>query len=241
MKNLLFLVLCLLTLACTKPHSTTDTPPNIVYILADDLGYGDIAAFNPEGKIKTPNLDRLAAQGMRFTDAHSPSSVCTPTRYALMTGRYPWRSRLPQGVLRGYSRSLIEQDRLTVAKLLKNAGYQTGMVGKWHLGVDWISKPAYASLESDPLYGIKNDMDPAHIDYTQAAKNGPTTLGFDYTFFLPASLDMPPYCYLENDKLTELPTAYTEGNSPSGGREPWPLRLISSGYYPPSSTKPLIF
>ena len=85
-------------------------PPNIVYILADDLGYGDIAAFNPDGKIKTPNLDRLAAEGMRFTDAHSPSSVCTPTRYALMTGRYPWR-RLPVGVLHGYSRSLIEHDR----------------------------------------------------------------------------------------------------------------------------------
>ncbi len=217
MKNLLFLAICLFTLACTKPHSSTDQPPNIVYILADDLGYGDIAAFNPDGKIKTPNLDRLAAEGMRFTDAHSPSSVCTPTRYALMTGRYPWRSRLPQGVLRGYSRSLIEPARLTVAKLLKNEGYNTGMVGKWHLGVDWISKPAYASLENDPLYGIKNDMDPSHIDYSQAPKNGPTTRGFDYTFFLPASLDMPPYVYLENDRLTELPTAYTEGSSLNSG------------------------
>ena len=217
MKNLLLLAINLVGFSCTKPQPTTDLPPNIVYILADDLGYGDISAFNPEGKIKTPNLDQLAAGGMRFTDAHSPSSVCTPTRYALMTGRYPWRSRLPVGVLRGYSRSLIEQDRLTVAKLLKNAGYQTGMVGKWHLGVNWISKPAYASLESEPLYGIKNEMNPAHIDYTQAPRNGPTTLGFDYTFFLPASLDMPPYVYLENDRLTELPIAHTEGSSLNSG------------------------
>jgi arylsulfatase A len=214
---LLVVFVGLVVLSCTRPQSSTDRLPNIVYILADDLGYGDIAAFNPNGKIKTPNLDRLAAEGMRFTDAHSPSSVCTPTRYALMTGRYPWRSRLPVGVLRGYSRSLIEQDRLTVAKLLKNAGYQTAMIGKWHLGVDWASKPAYAQLESDPLYGIKNDMNPDHIDFTPPPKNGPTTLGFDYTFFLPASLDMPPYVYLENDRLTELPTAYTEGSSLNSG------------------------
>lgn len=214
---LIILSVGLMAGACSKPQSATDRPPNIVYILADDLGYGDIAVFNPDGKIKTPNIDRLAAEGMRFTDAHSPSSVCTPTRYALMTGRYPWRSRLPVGVLRGYSRSLIKPDRLTVPALLKKAGYQTGLVGKWHLGVDWISKPEFASLENQPLYGIKEEMNPDHIDFTKAPKNGPTTLGFDYTFFLPASLDMPPYVYLENDKLTELPTGHTEGNSLNSG------------------------
>lgn len=209
--------IALFTLSCSKPQSATDASPNIVYILADDLGYGDISAFNPEGKIKTPNIDRLAAGGMRFTDAHSPSSVCTPTRYALMTGRYPWRSRLPQGVLRGYSRSLIEEDRLTVARLLQQEGYETGMVGKWHLGVDWPLKSEYDSLATQPLYGITDEMNPEHIDFTRTPTNGPTTRGFDYSFFLPASLDMPPYCYLENDKLTDLPTAYTEGNSLESG------------------------
>ncbi len=215
--HLPILVIGLLTISCTKPQSSSDARPNIVYILADDLGYGDISSFNPEGKIKTPNIDRLAAGGMRFTDAHSPSSVCTPTRYALMTGRYPWRSRLPVGVLRGYSRSLIEEDRLTVAKLLKEEGYQTGMVGKWHLGVDWALKPGLDTLLNEPLYGITNDMNPEHIDFKKAPTNGPTTRGFDYTFFLPASLDMPPYCYLENDTLTDLPTAYTEGSSLESG------------------------
>ena len=125
-------------LACLalKPATQKPNSPNIVYILADDLGYGDISVYNTEGGIKTPNIDKLAVEGMRFTDAHSPSSVCTPTRYALLTGRYPWRSRLPKGVLRGYSRTLIENNRPTVASLLKSQGYQTAVVGKWHLGVD---------------------------------------------------------------------------------------------------------
>ncbi|GAB2801657.1 sulfatase-like hydrolase/transferase [Rhabdobacter roseus] len=211
------LLLSLLLLACTHPKATTQHPPNILYILADDLGYGDLSVYNPEGKIRTPHLDRLAAEGMRFTDAHSPSSVCTPTRYALLTGRYPWRSRLPVGVLRGYSRSLIEPDRLTVPALLHKAGYHTGMVGKWHLGVDWASQPAYASLAQQPLYGIQSEMDPEHIDFAQPPLAGPRQLGFDATYFLPASLDMPPYCYLQNDQLTELPTAHTEGNSLESG------------------------
>ncbi len=205
------------TLFFSMKQSPLASKPNIVYILADDLGYGDLSVYNSQGKIKTPNLDRLAAQGMRFTDAHSPSSVCTPTRYGLMTGRYPWRSRLPVGVLRGYSRSLIEQDRLTVPAMLKKAGYETGMVGKWHLGVNWVSLPEHKNQEKESLYGITNEMNPEHIDFSKAPTNGPTTLGFDYTFFLPASLDMPPYCYLENDRLTEKPTAYTPGNSLMSG------------------------
>jgi arylsulfatase A len=117
--------------------------PNIVYILADDLGYGDISIYNPEGKISTPNIDRLARTGMRFTDAHTASAVCTPSRYAILTGRYPWRSRLPIGVLRGYSRTLIEDDRPTVADLLKTGNYRTAVVGKWHLGLDWVPKAAF--------------------------------------------------------------------------------------------------
>ena len=114
--------------------------PNIVYILADDLGYGDLTLLNPSSKIPTPNLDRLAAQGVLFTDAHTNSSLCTPTRYGLLTGRYSWRTSLKSGVLQGYSPPLIEPGRLTVASLLRQHGYTTACVGKWHLGWDWATK-----------------------------------------------------------------------------------------------------
>jgi arylsulfatase A len=197
---------------CFSMAAQKQNAPNIVYILADDLGYGDVSVYNPTGQISTPNIDKLAAQGMRFTDAHSPSSVCTPTRYSLLTGRYPWRSRLPVGVLRGYSRTLIEADRTTVASFLKSSGYQTGVVGKWHLGLDWELQKGNEALLATTDYGIKTEMDTALIDFTRKPTQGPNTVGFDYSYILPASLDMPPYCYLENQKLTELPTSYTDGN-----------------------------
>ena len=122
------------------PEKTDSKHPNIVFILADDLGYGDVTAYNQLAKTSTPNIDRLASEGIRFTDAHSPSAVCTPTRYGILTGRYCWRSRFPVGVLNGYSQSLIEQGRTTVASLLKRNGYKTAVVGKWHLGLDWVQK-----------------------------------------------------------------------------------------------------
>ena len=112
--------------------------PNIVYILCDDLGYGDVKCLNAEGKIATPHMDRLASEGMFFTDAHSSSAVCTPTRYGIMTGRYNWRSKLQSGVLGGLSPRLIEPGRMTVASMLKDKGYHTSCVGKWHLGMDWV-------------------------------------------------------------------------------------------------------
>jgi len=200
-----------------KTPARKSTPPNIVYILADDLGYGDVSIYNPGGAVPTPNIDKLATQGMRFTDAHSPSSVCTPTRYGLLTGRYPWRSRLPVGVLRGYSRTLIEAERPTVASLLKSQGYETAVVGKWHLGLDWVSQAAHRDSLQKPNYGIKTEMLPDQIDFNQKAAQGPQTVGFNYSYVLPASLDMPPYCYLENQQLTELPTAYTDGNKLESG------------------------
>src|SRR3954451_24803426 len=114
--------------------------PNVVFILADDLGYGDVGCYNMDSKIPTPNLDRLAAEGIRCTDAHAPSSVCTPTRYALLTGRYCWRSRLQRGVLGPWGKPLIDEGRLTLPQMLREHGYATACIGKWHLGWDWPTK-----------------------------------------------------------------------------------------------------
>src|SRR5690606_17590202 len=185
---------CLLLTGCQAEKR----PPNIVYILADDMGYGDVSAFYPEGKIHTPALDSLAAQGMRFTDAHAPSSVCTPTRYAILTGQYAWRSRLPSGVLRGYGRSLVEEEQGTVASFLQSQGYRTAVIGKWHLGLDWHIRPGHENALEPGSYGVREngvvtDMDPEHIDFSVPPSGGPLTRGFDYSFILPASLDMEPY------------------------------------------------
>ncbi|HEY1056561.1 MAG TPA: sulfatase-like hydrolase/transferase, partial [Emticicia sp.] len=111
--------------------------PNIVYILADDLGIGDVSSYNPNGKIQTENIDKLAKTGIRFTDAHTTSAVCTPTRYSIMTGRYNWRTTMKKGVLHGYDTPLIDVRRETVASFLQRQGYKTGVVGKWHLGWTW--------------------------------------------------------------------------------------------------------
>ncbi|MBI5835330.1 MAG: arylsulfatase [Armatimonadetes bacterium] len=169
--------------------------PNVVYLLADDLGYGDVRCLNPNGQIPTPNMDRLAREGLTFTDCHSGSAVCTPSRYGLLTGRYAWRTRLQNGVLGGGSRSLIAPRRLTVAAMLKAQGYRTACFGKWHLGLDWVRKP-----------GAKGE-EPDTIDYTQPFANGPTQLGFDEYYGIAASLDMPPYTWLEGDRVTVQPTA----------------------------------
>jgi len=162
--------------------------PNIVFVLADDLGYGDVQALNARSKVPTPHLNRLARQGMTFTDAHSPSAVCTPTRYGALTGRYCWRSRLKRGVLNGYSAPLLEPGRLTVAGILRANGYHTSVVGKWHLGL-----------------GFQKGAD-GQIDYAKPVTDGPNEHGFDDSFIIPASLDFPPYVYIENGRVIELPS-----------------------------------
>lgn len=174
--------------------------PNIIFILCDDLGSGDVKCFNPEGKIATPHMDRLAKEGVKFTDAHSGSSVCTPTRYGVITGRYAWRSKLQSGVLGGLSPRLIEQGRMTVANMLKDQGYSTHCVGKWHLGMDWVRKGEVAELNIESADQVNN------VDYTKPITNGPTSVGFDTYFGISASLDMVPYCFIENDHVTANPT-----------------------------------
>ena len=178
------------------------SPPNFVYLLCDDLGYGDVRCLNPSGKIPTPNMDRLAASGMIFTDAHSSSSVCSPTRYGILTGRYNWRSRLKSGVLGGMSPRLIEPGRLTVPAFLKHHGYHTACIGKWHLGVDWTLKSDAEKFNDT----IEKGADGWRVDFTKPIRNGPNSLGFDYFFGISASLDMVPYAFIENDRVTTLPT-----------------------------------
>jgi len=211
--------------------------PNIVYILTDDLGYGDVTVNNPEAKTSTPNIDRLAKQGIRFTDAHSTSAVCTPTRYGILTGRYSWRTVMKSGVLNGYSLPLIDRERTTVASLLKKSGYTTGVVGKWHLGLGWVKKSAdgkvASSLKSaDENTAIIEAIDPATLDFSQPPTDGPTKHGFDYSYILPASLDMPPYCYLENDQLTSPLTDQTPGSDPANGTTSafWRKGLMAQGF-----------
>ncbi|HVM48738.1 MAG TPA: arylsulfatase [Candidatus Acidoferrum sp.] len=168
--------------------SASATPPNIVYILADDLGYGDVHALNPERcKIATPNLDSLRAQGMAFTDCHASSSLCTPSRYSILTGRYDWRTRLQHGVFNGESEPLIAPARLTVAQFLKQHGYVTAAMGKWHLGMRYDKK-----------------------DFSQPITDGPLQHGFDHFFGILASLDMPPYVFVEDGHFTAIPSATRE-------------------------------
>lgn len=190
----------LLCLALAPAFSQAADRPNMIFILCDDLGYGDVKCLNPEGKIATPHMDRLAREGMTFTDAHSGSSVCTPTRYGVVTGRYAWRSKLQSSVLGGLSPRLIEQGRMTVADMLKKQGYSTHCVGKWHLGMDWVRKGEVTEL------GIESAAQVNNVDYTKPIANGPTTVGFDTYFGISASLDMVPYCFIEGDHVVANPS-----------------------------------
>ena len=178
---MLRLALALLALAAMAPAQK----PNIVFILADDMGFGDVQALNPKSTIPTPNLNRLSREGMTFLDAHTGSAVCTPTRYGLLTGRYAWRGTLKKGVLNGYGSPLIEQGRETIGSFLKKQGYYTGIVGKWHLGLGFVRKTGHED-----------------IDFTRGVTDGPHTRGFDFSFIIPASLDFPPYVYIRNGQIT---------------------------------------
>jgi len=184
--------------------------PNIVYFLADDFGFGDAGFQNPKSKIPTPNLDRLAKQGIHFTDAHDPTAVCTPTRYGILTGRYCWRSRLQKGVLVQWDKPLIEAGRLTVPAMLKQHGYTTAAFGKWHLGFEW------PTLDGQPP---KFAQGKCNVDFDKPVGDGPITRGFDYYFGMDLP-NYPPYTYIENDHVTGKPTAVFQGGNMQQGPNP---------------------
>lgn len=200
-RSLLFGFLYVLILNCS--FATADEPqPNIVVILADDLGFGDVQPNNPNSKIATPAFSRLAKEGVNFTDAHSGSGVCTPTRYGLVCGRYAWRTHLKRGVLGGYSKPLIDKNQQTIGAVLKSAGYRTACIGKWHLGLGWQWKVDLPKNINN--FGIAGQQ--GMVDYTQPLTDGPTHHGFDESYIIPASLDMSPYVYIKNDRVTEQPS-----------------------------------
>ncbi len=186
-----------------------ERPPNILIILADDLGYGDVRAYNPtRGKIATPHLDRLAAEGMRFTDGHSSSGVCSPSRYTLLTGRYHWRTRLQSGIVGVFGEPLIAADRLTVASLAKRQGYRTAAIGKWHLGWDWPiaegDKALFRSYKEADRTSPEADKAVWQKVFTQKIPGGPTTRGFD-TYFGTDVPNWPPFCFIANDQTSGVP------------------------------------
>lgn len=203
-----FFILVLTTMSFCTNEKVPDRP-NIVYILVDDMGYGDVQILNPvRGRIPTPYIDQLAREGMVFTDAHTASSVCTPSRYGLLTGRYCWRTRLQRGVLHGNSEPLIDEDRMTVASFLKDQGYHTACIGKWHLGMNMPTLDGGSGKE---------------IDFRQSITRGPNTVGFDYFYGIAASLDMAPYVYIENNQFTAVPTRIDPGKKGLAFYRPGPM------------------
>lgn len=193
--------------------------PNIVYVLADDMGYGDVSSLNPKGKIKTPNIDRLAREGMVFTDAHSSSAVCSPSRYSILTGRYNWRSTLQKGIVGLYADPLISADRLTVPGFLRRQNYHTACIGKWHLGQGWDFQadeanffPGSSTQKSCTRPDADMEVTPEQQTmwqrlFSKSTTGGPTTCGFDYYFGVDIP-NWPPFCFIENDHTVGVPSEF---------------------------------
>lgn len=219
-----------------RGNKTNPMRPNIVIILTDDLGYGDVSFLNPESKIQTPHMDALASEGVWAVDAHSPSAICSPTRYGLLTGRYAWRGTLRKGVLMPWDEPAIEKDRLTLPAMLKTKGYDTACIGKWHLGFNWPwkggEKPHKSKIRNGG-YGIAmTEM----FDWSKPITGGPWTAGFDY-YFGDDVPNFPPYAFIEDGKLTCDPVdvdaktltsigirAYIHGSGP--GEEGWTFEKV---------------
>jgi arylsulfatase A len=182
-----------------KEQGDKNDLPNIVIIFADDMGYGDVSALNPDAKVSTPAIDQLAANGIRFTEAHASGSVCTPSRYGLLTGRYAFRRQESErSAPWGYLPPYIEPGRETLATILKRKGYTTACIGKWHLGLTWPTTDGYGNVKI-----LDEKTRRTNIEYGKPVLGGPNDYGFDYSFIHPASTDMPPYMFLRNTQIVD--------------------------------------
>lgn len=209
------LLIVLVTILGLSASSFAANKPNILILYADDLGYGDVHCYNPErGKIATPNIDSLASQGMRFTDGHSSSGVCSPSRYTLLTGRYHWRTKLQNGIVNVFGDPLIAEDRFTIGSLAKSHGYRTACVGKWHLGSEWNLPQGKEKLFKD-FKNVSAATDEHREVWTEVfsrpIKSGPTTRGFDQYFGTDVP-NWPPFCFIENDRTIGIPSELLGNN-----------------------------
>ena len=195
------LLLVTLTFGIMPMGGVAQERPNIVIIYADDMGYGDLNVQNPDSKIPTPNLDQLAAEGMRFTDAHSSSAICSPSRYALLTGTYHWRRQF--GIVGAFGKPFFEESDVTLPKVLKNNGYKTACIGKWHLGWNWKFKNE-PSGEVMQWGRMRKFYKPEDVDWSRPITGGPLDRGFDY-YFGDGTINFPPYAWMENDGFIQLP------------------------------------
>lgn len=211
-KTLIYLIILFTAFSClSENNNKSGDLPNVIFIMADDMGYGDAGCYNDQSLIPTPNIDRLASEGTLFTDAHSAASVCSPSRYGLLAGRYCWRTRLKQGVLIGYDETaLIESDRNTLASVFKENDYKTACVGKWHIGLNWAVKDGYTLKNDDNTWRGDNTTfreNEENIDFTKPVSGGPNDLGFDYSFItFGCSTSDPPYVFIEDSYPVSVPT-----------------------------------
>jgi arylsulfatase A len=222
---LIFFAFIAFIFSVVAPAKAQSKKPNIVIILADDMGYGDVSFLNPQARTKTPSIDKMAQKSLVFTDAHTGGAVCTPSRYGIMTGRYYFRIP-PQGEFLGYLQPLIEQGRETIGSLMQSAGYTTACIGKWHLGVNWGLKD-----EGQPQIPKTANKTITNTDFKKDITGGPGSLGFNYTFILPASLDMPPYVFIRNNKVIDPDVVLTADVYPKTrpGTEPvWDRKYTNS-------------
>lgn len=210
-----FTLLCSVLILSTTAYAKS-SKPNIVYILADDMGHGDIQAIAPQGKILTKNLDRIAEEGLAFTQAYTGSSICSPTRYGIMTGRYPWREKVK--IAPNYGSRIMPKGQETVATFLQGQGYKTFMIGKWHLGTSWTMKDGSVMKSRKSMSTKATLTEDKEIDFNAPFYGGPTDHGFDSWFGIAGSLDFAPYVYLVDNKVSKIPTERLLGKNRFGFR-----------------------
>ena len=227
----------------------TKETPNIILIVADDFGYGDLSCYGAT-KIKTPEVDKLASKGIRFTDAYVTSSLCSPSRYSLLTGRYSWRTHLKSGVLKSFAPPLIEKGRTTLASMLKKNGYYTACVGKWHLGFNWALKDNAPGDADSTVFESWGTEPQQFIDFSKPVKGGPIEKGFDYFFGISGANNMMPFVLIENDKILEPPSVPNNFGTKVLRAPNWDLRYLDqkftekaigviNGHFGKNESKPL--